>query len=88
MNYNNRIIIFNYLYYVVKWTAEEGGVGVTTNEDHQQKGVPIHQAYFCEFQRNSNLVWKKHCVGRNTEDTLWRYKYRQFNYVHVFLSKF
>ena len=47
----------------------------------------MHQASMYEFQKNSNLGCKTSCGGKNTEDALWQWKYREFNLFHVFLCK-
>ena len=57
-------------------------VGLTTDEKRQKKLLLMHQSSLCEFQGR-----KTKSGGENIEDALWGYKYREFNRVHVFISK-
>ena len=39
----------------------------------------MHQTSLCEFQGELKCGIGKKVGGRNTEDYLWGYKYREFN---------
>ena len=60
---------------------------MTNDEEHRQKLVLMYQASMCGFQLKFSFGCKKKSDGRNAEDALGGYKYRQFNQLHVFYQK-